>query len=559
MRVLHVISGLAIADGHAAFCLQLAEQLAGRGLAQRILSLPTPGEPTHPDPRGLVQFVGGRQARLMNLVLPLGLRRQWAMHLAGFQPTIVHLHGGWHPFLFLCMRLARRAGLPVVLTLHGSLRPAVVEQDRRLKKRLAWHLYQRRLVAGADQIHVASEAEQSDLARLGFDQPVHVIPNGVTLTEARLPCEDARSAGESRTLLYLGRLHPLKGLDLLLEAWGSLRPHGDRGAGDGRRGTGATDRADCADKRRGTGDGRRETGDGEGETGENAQRSSDQHPYTPIATRTHAPTVTFPDTPQCFRQSSRQSSRQSLENATPELPNSQTLELPPHPPTSLDWRLVIAGPDEQGTLAALERQARRLGLRLEARDPLAPDVQPAGAATEAPGLDLDPTIIYVGPCYGDEKLRLLREADLVVLPSRSENFGLVIAEALAAGVPVVTTKAAPWAELLGEPGEFNAETQRRGERDNAEAQRRGEEGNAEAQRRGGGEGQLPDACFSRCGWWVEVGAEPLAEALGEAMSLTDEDRRLLGANGHRLVEAKYRWEAVAEQVVEAYRQVRGEA
>ena len=257
MRVLHVISGLAIADGHAAFCLQLAEQLAGRGLAQRILSLPTPGEPTHPDPRGLVQFVGGRQARLMNLVLPLGLRRQWAMHLAGFHPTIVHLHGGWHPFLFLCMRLARRAGLPVVLTLHGSLRPAVVEQDRRLKKRLAWHLYQRRLVAGADQIHVASEAEQSDLARLGFDQPVHVIPNGVTLTEARLPCEDARSAGESRTLLYLGRLHPLKGLDLLLEAWGSLRPHGDRGAGDGRRGTGATDRADCADKRRGTGDGRR--------------------------------------------------------------------------------------------------------------------------------------------------------------------------------------------------------------------------------------------------------------------------------------------------------------
>ena len=280
MRVLHVISGLAIADGHAAFCLQLAEQLAGRGLAQRILSLPTPGEPTHPDPRGLVQFVGGRQARLMNLVLPLGLRRQWAMHLAGFHPTIVHLHGGWHPFLFLCMRLARRAGLPVVLTLHGSLRPAVVEQDRRLKKRLAWHLYQRRLVAGADQIHVASEAEQSDLARLGFDQPVHVIPNGVTLTEARLPCEDARSAGESRTLLYLGRLHPLKGLDLLLEAWARVQQTSGCLTGEGEGETGGFNAE--TQRRRG------EEGDGEGGAGENAQRSTlnaqrlnDPHPHTP--------------------------------------------------------------------------------------------------------------------------------------------------------------------------------------------------------------------------------------------------------------------------------------
>ena len=415
------------------------------------------------------------------------------------------------------------------------------------------------------------------------DKPrIVVIPNGVDLPPCGKPMTTQRRRGEIsrtaegtstqtvaggsehdgthclRTMLYLGRLHPLKGLDLLLEAWARVQQTSGCLTGEGEGETGGFN-AETQRRRGEEGEGRRETGDGGREAGENAQRSSDQHPYTPIATRTHAPTVTFPDTPQCFRQSSRQSSRQSLENATPELPNSQTLELPPHPPTSLDWRLVIAGPDEQGTLAALERQARRLGLRLEARDPLAPDVPLAGAETEALGLDLDPTITYAGSRYGEEKLRLLHEADLVVLPSRSENFGLVVAEALAAGVPVVTTKAAPWAELLGEPGEFNAETQRRGERDNAEAQRRGEEGNAEAQRRGGGEGQLPDACFSRCGWWVEVGAEPLAEALGEAMSLTDEDRRLLGANGHRLVEAKYRWEAVAEQVVEAYRQVRGEA
>jgi glycosyltransferase involved in cell wall biosynthesis len=201
---------------------------------------------------------------------------------------------------------------------------------------------------------------------------------------------------------------------------------------------------------------------------------------------------------------------------------------------------VIAGPDEQGTLAALERQARRLGLRLEACDPLAPAVPPAGDETEAPGLDLDPTIIYAGPHYGDEKLRLLHEADLVVLPSRSENFGLVVAEALAAGVPVVTTKAAPWRELLGQDDSCDDSVVAR-ERVKGEKVK-GEKVESERVRKEVG---------GRCGWWVEVGVEPLAEALREAMALTDVERRILGANGRRLVEAKYRWEAVAERVIEA--------
>jgi glycosyltransferase involved in cell wall biosynthesis len=179
-------------------------------------------------------------------------------------------------------------------------------------------------------------------------------------------------------------------------------------------------------------------------------------------------------------------------------------------PSMEHWRLVIAGPDEQGTLAALERQSRELG-HMESID-------------------------FAGPVYGEEKERLLDAADIFVLPTRSENFGIVVAEALAAGVPVITTKGAPWAELLGQDSCDDSVVVRE------RIKGAGVKGERVKKEVGGG----------RCGWWVEVGVEPLTEALREAMSLTDEERWAMGENGRRLVEKKYRWEAVAEQMMELY-------
>ena len=56
----------------------------------------------------------------------------------------------------------------------------------------------------------------------------------------------------------------------------------------------------------------------------------------------------------------------------------------------------------------------------------------------------------------------------------------------------------------------------------------------------------------RAGWWVDIGVEPLVEALREAMSLKDEERQAMGENGRRLVEGKYRWETVAERMAAVY-------
>ena len=56
----------------------------------------------------------------------------------------------------------------------------------------------------------------------------------------------------------------------------------------------------------------------------------------------------------------------------------------------------------------------------------------------------------------------------------------------------------------------------------------------------------------RCGWWIDIGVEPLAAALREAMSLSDEERYVMGANGRKLVAAKYCWPSIAEQMRTAY-------
>ena len=127
-------------------------------------------------------------------------------------------------------------------------------------------------------------------------------------------------------------------------------------------------------------------------------------------------------------------------------------------------------------------------------------------------LGLEDAFIFTGPLMDEAKWTAYRRADLFVLPTHSENFGIVVAEALWAGVPVVTTKGTPWAELA----------------------------------------------VRRCGWWVDIGVEPLADALRQALGLSDEERREMGARGRELVEEKYRWPAIGRQMRAAYAGLLGE-
>ena len=86
-----------------------------------------------------------------------------------------------------------------------------------------------------------------------------------------------------------------------------------------------------------------------------------------------------------------------------------------------EWRLVIAGPDEGGHLAELKQLVHQLGLQLQ--------------------------VTFPGEIANEEKWAFYAAAEICVLPSFSENFGLMVGEALVAGTPVIATTGTPWAEL----------------------------------------------------------------------------------------------------------------
>jgi glycosyltransferase involved in cell wall biosynthesis len=150
--------------------------------------------------------------------------------------------------------------------------------------------------------------------------------------------------------------------------------------------------------------------------------------------------------------------------------------LAPHRP---DWELVIAGSDELNHTAEMRKLASRLHL---------------------------PRIVWYGPVHGAEKQTLYRSADLFVLPTHAENFGLVIAEALAHGVPVITTRNAPWSGLVDQ----------------------------------------------RCGRWIELSEANLYASLMEITAMPDNALQAMGARGHAWMERDFSWKSVGESMAELY-------
>jgi glycosyltransferase involved in cell wall biosynthesis len=248
---------------------------------------------------------------------------------------------------------------------------------------------------GVDTFHATSEEEARELRELVPGARVAVIPNGVEVPEA-LP---EREPNAAPYLLYLGRLHPYKQVERIIEAFARASAGT---AKDDRRLTGA-----------------------------------------PVSAR-----------------SSFVVGRSSV--------------------VTTNWSLLIAGDGEERYKASLRKLTEDLGL------------------TDA--------VRFVGHADGEEKARLLANAQALILASKSENFGMSVAEALAHGTPCVVTKTAPWEGLESES----------------------------------------------CGFWVNDSVEALAEGMNRLMALSPEERRAMGARGRAWMKRDFSWDGVAQKMVELY-------
>jgi glycosyltransferase involved in cell wall biosynthesis len=285
------------------------------------------------------------------------------------RPDILHDNGMWLPHNHRLAELAKQRGIPRIVSTRGMLEPWALKH-KKWKKTIAWSLYQRRDLASANCHHATAESEAQNLQLLGLDVPISVIPNGVDLPEAASTSTRSGHGNSAKTALFIGRIYPVKGLPMLVEAWAQVRPK--------------------------------------------------------------------------------------------------------------DWKLRIVGPDEAGHRLELERAVSAAGL--------------------------DEAVSFVGPLEGWTKKAAFSEADLFVLPSHSESFGMVIAEALAHRLPVLSTTATPWAML----------------RDHD------------------------------CGWCVNPSVAGLTEGLRQATSCDSATLRAMGGRGRAFVAKEFRWARIASQFLEIY-------
>ncbi|MEM1212325.1 MAG: glycosyltransferase [Planctomycetota bacterium] len=136
--------------------------------------------------------------------------------------SVLHLHGIWEPANRRPLRLARRLGRPAVLTSHGMLDDWAISH-KFLKKRLYLGLFGRTLFRDC-VVHCTADAERDQARRWTRAAPVRVLPLAFEATEYlelfHQPARyDPRAAQRSATrVLFLSRLHPVKGLHHLLEA-----------------------------------------------------------------------------------------------------------------------------------------------------------------------------------------------------------------------------------------------------------------------------------------------------------------------------------------------------
>jgi len=360
--MIHVVSAITEeASGPSYSVVRLCESLIGTGTDVRLAALDWASMPVNlPYLRTFPLGLGPRR-----LGVSPRMRHWLDTEAASGLVDLIHSHSLWMMPNVYPGRACRHGRCRLVVSPRGTLSAWALGRSA-LQKKIFWHVLQASALRTAACFHATAESEYEDIRRLGFRQPVYILPNGIDLQPMKQKPDDGQ-----RQLLFLGRIDPIKGVDILLRAWQTVE---DR-----------------------------------------------------------------------FR----------------------------------NWELHVAGPDNGGYLADIQALAAQLRLK---------------------------RLVFRGALYGAEKRRAYGEASLFVLPTHSDNFGMTVAEALAAGTPAIVTHGAPWGGL---------------EKQGA-------------------------------GWWIDIGVDPLTACLEQALATPQTHLAEMGRAGREWMKRDFSWDRIGAQFLTTY-------
>lgn len=381
MKVVHIVDAMNKNMGGPTFSVaELTQMLIKQDVAVDLFSVDYPflGECVYPKGVQTYYFKGNRLGQYC-AGINLSLRNKL------FQQThvdLIHHHGIWRYTQIDAKQFAQKNNIPFVLSPRGMLEPWALSY-KAFKKNIAWKLWQKKCLDAVTMFHATAETERDSIRRLGFTQPIAVIPNGI-----QMPLEDKKINQEmleqkfpdlknKKWLLFMSRIDVKKGIDQLLLVWKDLHQ---------------------------------------------------QYP---------------------------------------------------------EWQLILAGPENDDYHQVLKKFITQH--------------------------QLTSCVTFVGMLSGLLKECVLQNAQIFVLPTHSENFGRVIAEALSYQVPVITTKQTPWQDIEQ----------------------------------------------YRCGWWIDDDSRALKKALIEALDLPVDIRKDMGYRGRDLIKTKYSLSASVLHMKQAYQWLLG--
>ena len=127
---------------------------------------------------------------------------------------IIHLFGGWTFFYLKIQKTASKFKKKIIIHPMGLFDPQSFKQ-KKIKKEIAWKLYQKKMLLDADLIHCGSYLEEQNLKKLNNKFKTIVLP--FSIDQADLKKKFSKNI--HRRCIFFSRLHNQKGLDKLLKAW----------------------------------------------------------------------------------------------------------------------------------------------------------------------------------------------------------------------------------------------------------------------------------------------------------------------------------------------------